>query len=368
MFQTQDLTHKTCFTTEDIRQLSSILNQLKNKKIFITGGTGYMGKCLLDLLIQGNHELQLNLSITVLTRDIKKFQSSFPLGRNSSILNFLKSDIREAFDQETKGYDFIIHAATPAATNEVIELSKNKPEELLETITNGSHQVLNICKKNKDARCLYISSGAVYRGINDHRTFQEQDWSFSNNIPLNTDPYMLGKRTAESLFFEAFHNQAFKNFSIARCFTFIGPYLPLGIRLAGSTFFTNISRKEPLIIHGDGSDIRSFMHSYDLAIWLIKVLLEGRNGEAYNVGSDEAISIKDFAEKISCIVNDRFPNLSKKVEYSSRYPVIIKNEVTSLTANKVYLPNTSKARKELSLDLKFTLDEAISNTLRYYDL
>jgi dTDP-glucose 4,6-dehydratase len=354
MFQTQNLTYKTCFSTEDLRQLSPILNQLKNKKIFITGGTGYMGKCLLDLLIQGNHELQLNLSITILTRDIKKFQSSFPLGKNSPILNFLESDIRQAFDQETKGYDFIIHAATPAATNEVIELSKNKPEELLETITDGSHQVLNVCKKNKDARCLYISSGAVYRGINDHKIFHEQDWNSRNNIPADTDPYMLGKRAAESLFFEAFYNQAFKNFSIARCFTFIGPYLPLGIHLAGSSFFTNIAKQEPITVNSDGTALRSFMHSYDLAVWLTTILIKGKAAEVYNVGSDEVVTIKDFAKKISTL----FYN----------HPIIIKEEVPCDPSKKYYLPNINKARQELGLELKYELKQSIQDAAKWYEL
>jgi GDP-D-mannose dehydratase len=68
------------------------------------------------------------------------------------------------------------------------------------------------------------------------------------------------------------------------------------------------------------------------------------------------------------MVNEKFQNLSKEIEYNNRYPVIIKHEVTSPTANKVYLPDTSKAKKELSLDLKFNLDEAVLNTLCYYGL
>ncbi|MFM7458923.1 MAG: NAD-dependent epimerase/dehydratase family protein [bacterium] len=348
------LKNKTCFNAEDLGQLSAILNQLKNKKIFITGGTGYMGKCLLDLLIQGNHELQLNLSITILTRDIKKFQSNFPFGRSSSILNFIESDIREAFDEETKDYDFIIHAATPAATSEVIGLAKNQPKELLEMIKDGSHQVLNICQKNKDARCLYISSGAVYRGINDHKIFCEQDWNSKNKIPLDTDPYMLGKRIAESLFFEAFHNQAFKNFSIARCFTFIGPYLPLGIHLAGSSFFTNIAKQEPITINSDGTALRSFMHSYDLAVWLVTILIKGKAAEVYNVGSDEAITIKDFAKKISTLL--------------SNHPIVTKEEVPCDPLKKYYLPNINKARQELGLELKYALKQSIQDAAKWYEL
>lgn len=355
MFQPQNFTDRNCFTAEDLWRLSSILNQLKNKKIFITGGTGYMGKCLLDLLIQGNHELQLNLNITLLTRNIEKFQSSFPLAKNSTILNFIESDIQQAFDQKTHDYDFIIHGATPAATGNVLEFFKNKPDEVLKTITGGSHQVLNICKKNKDARCLYISSGAVYRGINnDKRIFQEDDWTFNNQIPSDTDPYILGKRTAESLFFKASQSQEFKNFSIARCFTFIGPYLPLDIHLLGSSFFTNIMKQEPITINSDGSAVRSFMHSYDLAVWLITLLIKGKAAEVYNVGSDEAITIKDFGEKISVLFH--------------KHKIVTRNELSCDPSKKYYLPNINKAKQELGLKLKYKLNESIADTAEWYKL
>lgn len=361
------------FKLKDLKDFFTTLTKLSNKTVLITGGTGYVGKCLLDCLLNANRILNLNLKLILLTRDSLNFQNEFHLAKNASEIDFHYVDFSENnnlndIKKKISSIDYAIHAATSSIKEKDINIFESNPSLYFGSIVNGTKQILEILKLKPDIKCLYISSGAVYRGINQKTIFSEDDWSADLFIPMDTDVYTLGKRLSEKYFFDNLKNAEFENFCIARCFTFIGPYLPLGIRLAGSTFFTNISRKEPLIINGDGSDIRSFMHSYDLAIWLIKVLIEGRPGEAYNVGSDEAISIKDFAEKISSIVNEKFQNLPKGVEYSSRYPVIIKNEVTSLTANKVYLPDTSKAKKELSLDLKFNLDEAISNTLRYYGL
>jgi dTDP-glucose 4,6-dehydratase len=75
MYKLPNSNHASIFYRQDLSQIKLILNQLKNKKIFITGGTGYMGKCLLDLFLHANKELNLNLHITLLTRSIKKFQS-----------------------------------------------------------------------------------------------------------------------------------------------------------------------------------------------------------------------------------------------------------------------------------------------------
>jgi dTDP-glucose 4,6-dehydratase len=131
MFQPQNFTGRNCFTTEDLWQLSFILNQLKNRKIFITGGTGYMGKCLLDLLIQGNHELQLNLNITLLTRNIEKFQSSFPLARNSTILNFIESN-EEVIEHLTVSDKSFLEVLEQAAqiTSDIME--SDQQQELTE--------------------------------------------------------------------------------------------------------------------------------------------------------------------------------------------------------------------------------------------
>jgi nucleoside-diphosphate-sugar epimerase len=354
MYKLPNSNHTSIFCREDLSQIELILNQLKNKKIFITGGTGYMGKCLLDLLLHSNKEFNLNLHITLLTRSIKKFQSIFPLECDSNLLTFIESDIRESFTAKITDYDFIIHAATTAASTEILDLLKNQPTEILKTITEGTEQILNICKKNKNTRCLYISSGAVYQNTHKEQGLEENEWKSSVEIPLNTDSYVLGKRIAEKKFFDAYFDKEFKNFSIARCFSFIGPYLPLGLHLTGSNFFTNISRNEPLIINGYGDELRSFMHSHDLAIWLVAILLQGKPGRIYNVGSNEAVIIKDLAKKISLLFNN--------------HPIVIKGLPTHGISKKYYLPNTDRAFLELNLNMKYKLDQALKNSAQWYGL
>lgn len=351
---------KSIFKFEDIYPHISFLEALRDKKILVTGGTGYLGKCLLDYLVTANTALDLNLTLNILSRDPTAFQTDFKLIKNIQKINFYQVDFTNQFhlpilQDIIKEIDYIIHGATPSTKIQDLLLLKESPQIFLESILNGTKLILDLVKLNPDIRCLYVSSGAVYRGINNKSHFSEEDWKHTMPIIKDNGVYILGKRLSEKYFYDYFDNDIYKKFSIARCFSFIGPYLPLGTELAVSNFFTSLMHNKPISINSDGSEIRSFMHSYDLAIWIIKILMEGKNGEVYNVGSDEAITIKDFAEKISHMFN--------------QHPIVInKDSNTNNAANRAYIPDLSKTRRELNLSLNFNLDRAISDSIEWYGL
>jgi nucleoside-diphosphate-sugar epimerase len=96
------------------------------------------------------------------------------------------------------------------------------------------------------------------------------------------------------------------------------------------------------------------MHSHDLAIWLVAILLNGESGRIYNVGSNEAITIKNLAKKISLLFNN--------------HPIVIKGLPTHGISKKYYLPNTDRASLELNLNMKYKLDQALKNSAQWYGL
>jgi nucleoside-diphosphate-sugar epimerase len=140
---------------------------------------------------------------------------------------------------------------------------------------------------------------------------------------------------------------------IARCFAFVGPWLPLDSHFAIGNFIGNCLRNEPIEIKGDGSPLRSYMYGLDLADWLMEILLNGCSGGVYNVGSDEAIAISDLAFKVRACAG-------------TGSSILIQGTPDHCGLPSLYIPSIRKAKEELGLCLQFTLDAAIKQTLDWY--
>ena len=111
-------------------------------------------------------------------------------------------------------------------------------------------------------------------------------------------------------------------------------------------FIHDALTKDCIAVKGDGLAVRSYMDQEDLAIWLWRLLHDGKAGEAYNVGSDQAISIRDLAYLVRDILA---PNKEVLIEGSSSYQ------------RNRYVPSIQKARAQYQLGLKKGLKEAIQN-------
>jgi dTDP-glucose 4,6-dehydratase len=167
--------------------------------------------------------------------------------------------------------------------------------------------------------------------------------------PNPMDPasaYGLGKRAAEHLC--ALYSQAYRlETVIARCFAFVGPDLPLDAHFAVGNFIRDALWADAIRVSGDGSPIRSYMDQTDLARWLMELLQRGVSGQAYNVGSPDAISIADLAY----LVRDTIAP-EKQVHILGKH---VENDLRSR-----YIPDVSKARRELGLSNSVPLCKAIA--------
>jgi dTDP-glucose 4,6-dehydratase len=161
--------------------------------------------------------------------------------------------------------------------------------------------------------------------------------------PITT--YGKAKRIAENL---CIHSDV--NSVVARCFAFVGPGLPLNAHFAIGNFIRSCMRNEPIMIRGDGTPLRSYMYSSDLVEWLLRIMVNSKPGEIYNVGSDVPISMVDLAHRVR--------------DYSGvdvEITVCQSSEGSQMPES--YIPCTRKAMNELSLKLKFDLENSIQNTL-----
>jgi dTDP-glucose 4,6-dehydratase len=142
---------------------------------------------------------------------------------------------------------------------------------------------------------------------------------------------------------------------IARPFTFIGPHFPLEAPYAIGNFLKNILEGSPVKILGDGTPIRSYLYAADLTIWLWTILFKGQANAAYNVGSEDAIGIKDLAEKM---VGGPWIQKSLPIE-------LAKQPIPGVLALR-YVPSTQKAQNELNVRQMISLEKSIFSTLEWY--
>jgi nucleoside-diphosphate-sugar epimerase len=214
-------------------------------------------------------------------------------------------------------------------------------------IVDGTRHLLDFVARSGCKRLLFISSGAVYGS--QPRTLSHIPESHPC-APLTA--YGKGKLLAEQLCADAGERHGFIA-SIARCFAFVGPYLPLDIHFAIGNFIRDCLSHSPIVIHGDGTPLRSYLDSEDLVTWLFTILLQGEHGRPYNVGSEQALSILDLARLVKdCagVTNE----------------VIVRQPPVTGELPSLYVPSTARARHELGLVQTIGIEEAICRTLRHH--
>lgn len=320
---------------------------VKGASIFITGATGFFGKWLLESFLYLNKELSLNVNICALSRNPENFLEEFPFYKNEKCLTWIKGDIR-TFKFPKEQFEYIIHAATDADAN----LNSDNPLLMIDTITEGTKRVLEFAKNQTVLKAfLLTSSGAVYGKQPENITHIKETDNFFIDINNPGSAYAEGKRLSE-LFCSIYAKQYSIPLKIARCFAFVGPYLPLNKHFAIGNFISNVLLNQNIIIKGDGTPLRSYMYASDLIIWLLTILLKGEVNIPYNVGSGRAISILDLA----FLVNGFLP-----------YPKEVK--VIGLHNNKPkeqYVPDVSRSLDNLNLHLTISLEESIQKTISFY--
>lgn len=305
------------------------LQTLDGKRLFLTGGTGFLGKNLLRLLEQAHSTLQ----ITLLSRDPERFDRAYPHFRKHLNLTFLKGDIR-TFPFPDGNFDFILHGATDADA----VMIREQPEEMYSVIVDGTRHLLDFSEKSTSPRLLYLSSGAVYGP-------QDQGVPFVSETcpPLPETCYGKGKRDAEELCLNSGITCC-----IARCFTLSGPDLPLDRHYALGNFVADAAAKRPIVVKGDGRTVRSYLDSRDLAGWLFHFLQNAPPGTICNAGSDIPITIRELAERVRTLSGADLPILVQK-SWDGR-------------PSPRYVPDLTRA-KAFGLKQRISLDSSICDML-----
>jgi dTDP-glucose 4,6-dehydratase len=332
-----DLDHVLSHTRE-------LWSELRGRRIFITGGTGFFGCWLLESFAWANDKLDLNASVLVLTRDAEAFRQKAPHLANYPAIQFHAGDVR-SFKFPTGQFSHVIHAATEASA----KLSEEGPLTMFDTIVTGTRRALEFARHCGAKKFLLTSSGAVYGRQPPDLTHIPEDYGGG---PEQTDPhwaYGEGKRAAEMLC-ALYAKQYGLEPKIARCFAFVGPYLPLDIHFAIGNFIRDGLTGGPIQVNGDGTPFRSYLYAADLAIWLWTILFRGQPNWPYNVGSEDDRPISAMADAVAKVAPAR---------------VVIRQRPGNGPVSR-YVPRTSRAVDELGLRTWIPLEDGLTRTWNYY--
>lgn len=315
---------------------------LAGERLFITGGTGFFGIWLLAGIAAANRRLGTGIRACVLSRDPAAFATRFPMLATQAEFSWWRGDIRD-FEFPAGEFGQVIHAATPASA----ALNRTRPQEMLDIVVDGTRRVLAFARHCRARRLLLTSSGAIYGSQPLTLAGLGEDHAGGPDPTAAGSAYAEGKRVAELLGVLATAGGG-PEIKIARCFAFIGPQLPLDAHFAAGNFVRDLLHGQDITIRGDGRSVRSYLHAADLVVWLLAVLVRGRPGRPYNVGSDVAVSIAELAELLAA----NRPGTA----------VHILGEGGPEAATR-YVPAIGRAREELGVELHIPLESGIRRWL-----
>lgn len=309
----------------------------------VTGGTGFIGRWLLEALRFADERLRLDCEVVLLSRDPQAFATRAHRLAAWPALRVVAGDVTSPAPALGGEFTHIVHAATDASA----DLNTRDPLRMFDTIVTGTRRVLDLARAHSNCRMLYLSSGAVYGVQPWDITHVAEDW---RGGPDCSDPhasYAEGKRAAEMLC--AIHAAQFGvQCMTARIFAVLGPLLPLRKHFAAGNFIGDAIEGHTITVEGAGTAVRSYLYTTDLVIWLWRMLLCAASGATYNVGSPEAVSIADLARRTSAVLG------------APGYQVLGKSDA-GWNAQR-YVPCVAAIERDLGLKPTVDLDDAIRRT------
>ena len=311
-------------------------DELRGRRVFITGGTGFVGRWLLESLLWANDVLALHARVLVLSRHPDAFSRTCPRLADHPAMTFLRGDCL-TFEHPAGEFSLILHLAKESGSP---------------ALAPGTQRVLEFAASHGATKLLFTSSGAVYGGQPRDRERLREDYGGMPSPEDRHAEYALAKQAGERLCSAASADSQVRA-KIARCFTFVGPYMDFDAGYAIGNFIRDAVRADSVQVSGDGTPLRSYLYAADLAVWLWTILFAGEDAVPYNVGSPDPVSIGDVARLVARVAGGTTPVRMARAPGPDSAPP------------ERYIPDTSRVAR-LGLKVEIGLEDAVRRTLNWY--
>ena len=286
--------YKSKLWVDDIDTVISVLpelDRLANQNVMITGAAGLICSAVTDILIRYNETHNASIHVYAAGRNEQKMRDRFSEYFYRDYFHFISYDSSRDDNKFNFNCDYIIHGAANSSPQKIVK----EPVETMLGNFLGVKYLLDYTKKNKVKRILYISSSEVYGKKERKGAAQEDDYGFIDIlVPRNS--YSIGKQAAETLCI-SYAEEYDLNPVIVRPGHIYGPTAARTDDHVSSSWAYDVADGKDIIMKSDGAQIRSYVYCLDCASAILKVILCGEKGKAYNISNpDSVISIKEMAE------------------------------------------------------------------------
>jgi nucleoside-diphosphate-sugar epimerase len=321
--------------------------EVREQRIFLTGGTGFIGRWLVESFVWANDSLRLGSRMTILSRSPEGFLKTAPHLATHAAITIHPGDVR-TFEYPSQPFGYVVHAAS--SPNRIV--LNADAQDAADIIVKGTQHTLEFSRYCGSRKFLFLSSGAVYGNQSSGEEKISEEYPGVPNHLNTGSTYGEAKRRAEQLCAQYSARGSFQS-TMARCFSLVGPFMHLDTHFAVGNFLRDALAGARIRVTGDGTPVRSYLYSADLAIWLWTILFRGKPLQPYNVGSENAISLKELAEMIA-----RLSPTKTSVELGEQI----------MKGNRVdrYIPSTDLARNELCVMQWIDLDTALQKTMQWF--
>lgn len=332
--------------------ISEIVDRIKTKgkfegkTILMSGAKGFLGRYFVEVFKKMNQEYFEN-PVKIIALD--NLITSGVIGSKAiedPNIKFVNFDVTKKIEIE-QNLDYVIHAAGIASPH----YYRIYPLETLDVAINGTRNMLNLAKEN-NSRFVFFSSSEIYGDPNVENVPTSEEYRGNVSTLGPRSCYDEGKRVGETLCY-IFQNSFGVHTNIVRPFNFYGPGMQEKDYRVLPNFASRIKARAPLRIYGHGKQTRTFCYITDAIVGLFNVILDGKNGEAYNIGNpNPEISMIELVQKIRKVLNDNIPY--EIIDYPETYPSDEPNR---------RCPNIQKAIEQVNYEPKITLDEGLKRFL-----